>query len=91
MWITGFDKLMPEGRAFPFKYFPRIGAPLSVTFGAPLPFDQIRCIQNRVLSGKHPEQTQIEIDAAIRTEITAAIHDAICKLGRSVSGPSLSS
>ncbi|KAI0248525.1 acyltransferase-domain-containing protein [Lactifluus subvellereus] len=37
MWITGFDKLMPEGRHAPWKYLPRAGARLSVTFGAPLP------------------------------------------------------
>jgi monolysocardiolipin acyltransferase len=37
MWITGFDKLMPEGRRFPFKFMPRLGAQLSVTFGDPIP------------------------------------------------------
>lgn len=36
MWLTGFDKLMPEGRTFPYKYFPRPGTRLSVTFGNPL-------------------------------------------------------
>ncbi|KAJ3734422.1 acyltransferase-domain-containing protein [Lentinula guzmanii] len=89
MWITGFDKLMPEGRAFPFKYFPRIGARLSVTFGGPLPLDHIQSIQNRVSSGRQPEETQIELDARMRTEITTAVHQAILDLGRRVSGPSL--
>lgn len=42
MWLTGFDKLMPEGRAFPYKYFPRPGAQLSVTFGDPIPADEIQ-------------------------------------------------
>ncbi|KAG6919282.1 hypothetical protein DXG01_007414 [Tephrocybe rancida] len=41
MWITGFDKLMPEGRAFPYKYMPRYGAQLSVTFGSPIPSEEI--------------------------------------------------
>lgn len=41
-WITGFDKLMPEGRKFPFKIFPRPGAELSVTFGEPLSAASIR-------------------------------------------------
>ncbi|KAJ3723354.1 acyltransferase-domain-containing protein, partial [Lentinula raphanica] len=91
MWITGFDKLMPEGRAFPFKYFPRIGARLSVTFGKPLPFDQLRSIQNRVASERKPEQTQIEFDARIRTEITNTVHQEILDLGRRVSGASLES
>ncbi|KAF8826456.1 hypothetical protein HHX47_DHR5000192 [Lentinula edodes] len=89
MWITGFDKLMPEGRSFPFKYFPRIGARLSITFGEPLPLDQIRSTQVRVSSDRHPEQTQIDFDARMRTEITTAIHKAILTLGRGVSGPLL--
>lgn len=42
MWLTGFNQLMPEGRAFPYKYLPRPGAELSVTFGNPLPADAIR-------------------------------------------------
>jgi monolysocardiolipin acyltransferase len=41
MWITGFDRVMPEGRRFPFKYMPRFGAPLSVTFGDPIPPENI--------------------------------------------------
>ncbi|KAG6850055.1 hypothetical protein H0H93_001871 [Arthromyces matolae] len=41
MWLTGFDKLMPEGRAFPWKYLPRYGAELSVTFGSPIPAEEI--------------------------------------------------
>jgi len=36
MWITGFDKLMPEGRRAPWKFIPRQDARLSVTFGPPL-------------------------------------------------------
>lgn len=42
MWLTGFNQLMPEGREFPYKYFPRPGAKLSVTFGSPIPADVIR-------------------------------------------------
>ena len=33
---TGFDKLMPGGRRAPWKFFPRPGARLSVTFGTPI-------------------------------------------------------
>lgn len=36
MWLTGFDQLMPEGRAFPYKFLPRPGVQLSITFGDPL-------------------------------------------------------
>ena len=38
----GFDKLMPEGRRAPWRFFPRPGASLSVTFGAPLPEASVR-------------------------------------------------
>ncbi|KAI6035522.1 acyltransferase-domain-containing protein [Pisolithus orientalis] len=37
MWLTGFDKLMPEGRRFPFKFFPKLGVKLGVAFGDPIP------------------------------------------------------
>ncbi|KAF9452156.1 acyltransferase-domain-containing protein [Macrolepiota fuliginosa MF-IS2] len=42
MWLTGFEQLMPEGRAFPYKYFPRPGAELTVTFGNPISTKTIR-------------------------------------------------
>ncbi|KZT67509.1 acyltransferase-domain-containing protein [Daedalea quercina L-15889] len=36
MWLTGFDQLMPEGRSAPWKFLPRPGAVLSITFGKPV-------------------------------------------------------
>lgn len=33
---------MPEGRPFPYKYFPRIPAKLSITFGQPVQTDELR-------------------------------------------------
>lgn len=39
---SGYEKLMPEGRSWPWKYFPRRGIPLSITFGEPIPADKIR-------------------------------------------------
>ncbi|KAM5541648.1 hypothetical protein V8D89_004838 [Ganoderma adspersum] len=42
MWLTGFDKLMPEGRPFPYKFLPRSGTALSVTFGEPVPSQEIQ-------------------------------------------------
>ncbi|KAF4619416.1 hypothetical protein D9613_005410 [Agrocybe pediades] len=42
MWLTGFDKLMPEGRTFPYKYLPRLGVKLSVTFGEPVPSEVLQ-------------------------------------------------
>ncbi|KAG6831875.1 hypothetical protein H0H92_006992 [Tricholoma furcatifolium] len=41
MWLTGFDKLMPEGRPFPYKYLPRYGAKLGVAFGNPIPSEEL--------------------------------------------------
>ncbi|KAI6047040.1 acyltransferase-domain-containing protein [Pisolithus marmoratus] len=41
MWLTGFDKLMPEGRPFPFKFFPKPGMKLGVAFGDPIPLGRI--------------------------------------------------
>ncbi|KAI0357101.1 acyltransferase-domain-containing protein [Trametes cingulata] len=42
MWLTGFDKLMPEGRPFPYNFIPKPGADLSVTFGEPVPAKDIQ-------------------------------------------------
>ncbi|KAJ8472409.1 hypothetical protein ONZ51_g8533 [Trametes cubensis] len=42
MWLTGFDKLMPEGRSFPYKFLPKPGVALSVTFGEPVPPQSIQ-------------------------------------------------
>ncbi|KAI0776935.1 acyltransferase-domain-containing protein [Trametes elegans] len=42
MWLTGFDKLMPEGRTAPYKFFPKPGAALSITFGEPVPAKDIQ-------------------------------------------------
>ncbi|KAF9224305.1 hypothetical protein BS17DRAFT_779613 [Gyrodon lividus] len=41
MWLTGFDRLMPEHRPFPYKYFPKMGINLGVTFGDPIPPERI--------------------------------------------------
>lgn len=59
MWITGFDKLMPAGRPFPYKYIPKLGAHLSVTFGDPIPaqkIENILCSQNHHGSGDNIQE-----------------------------------
>lgn len=38
IWLTGFDQIMPEPRAPP-RWRPRLGADISVAFGAPVPVD----------------------------------------------------
>jgi len=42
MWLTGFDNLMPENRPFPWKFIPRLGCKLSITFGNPLSPQEIQ-------------------------------------------------
>jgi monolysocardiolipin acyltransferase len=39
---AGFDRMMPEGRAAPWKFLPRPRQHLSVTFGAPIPAARLR-------------------------------------------------
>ncbi|KAG1715962.1 hypothetical protein ID866_1186 [Astraeus odoratus] len=46
MWLTGFDKLMPEGRRFPYKFFPKLGVRLGVAFGNPIPPEKITALLN---------------------------------------------
>ena len=84
MWITGFDTLMPEGRRFPFNYFPRIGARLSVTFGNPIPPEEVR----KAVEHSHT-QVISDLDVRIRTNVTALVHRSVVDLGRSISGDSL--
>lgn len=78
IWLSGFDNLMPEGRAFPYKYLPRPGQHLSVTFGEPLDPRELEALRATVAT---TEQTRIAT--------TAVVHDAVEALGRSVSGPLL--
>ncbi|KAI8976415.1 acyltransferase-domain-containing protein [Trametes punicea] len=56
MWLTGFDKFMPEGRPFPYKYFPKPGAAISVTFGEPVPEKDVQdALEMLVRERKLPE------------------------------------
>ncbi|KDR83457.1 hypothetical protein GALMADRAFT_109958 [Galerina marginata CBS 339.88] len=92
MWISGFDQLMPEGRAFPYKYLPRIGARLTVTFGEPVPAHELK----KALSLKKPPRrngttkarsgVEQVIAPSVRKEVTAVIHRHVEGLGRSISG-----
>ena len=89
MWITGFDQLMPEGRPFPYKYLPRLGARLGVTFGNPI-------AENELLEALHPNASQSITShepsaigpfaddpstALIRQKVTAIIHREVEWLG----------
>ncbi|EKM51113.1 uncharacterized protein PHACADRAFT_151674 [Phanerochaete carnosa HHB-10118-sp] len=71
MWLTGYEDLMPEGRSWPWKLFPKRGVALSVTFGEPILADKIR----------KPKQMRV---ARLRSEITALLQREVTTLGRNV-------
>ncbi|KAF8260052.1 hypothetical protein EI94DRAFT_1612614 [Lactarius quietus] len=93
MWITGaLRQLMPEGRHAPWKYLPRPGARLSVTFGTPIPPVAVLGVlgtttRNGVGSG---EAVVTEIgrrkDREVRIALTEVVQRAVETLGRQVSG-----
>jgi len=76
VWLTGFDKLMPGGRKFPFNYLPRAGADLSITFGEPIPAEELLEATNS--NGSSQDIT--------RSKLTAIVKNRVELLGRSVSG-----
>jgi len=59
MWLTGFDQLMPEGRPFPYKYLPRTGTHLSVTFGDPVPAHKLLEALNVSKKGSGVDSTSV--------------------------------
>jgi len=81
MWLTGFDKLMPEGRRAPWKYLPRPGARLSVTFGAPLARASVRA----TLGAQQSEVEQADVEKT-RIALTELVQRAVEDVGRQVSG-----
>ncbi|KAI9437910.1 acyltransferase-domain-containing protein [Lactarius psammicola] len=94
MWITGFDKLMPEGRHAPWKYLPRSGARLSVTFGTPVPPAAVRAAldmttREEVVPGEAAqaqEEARRRKDREVRIALTEVVQRAVEALGRQVSG-----
>lgn len=74
MWLTGFERLMPEKRPFPYKYFPRFGTRLTITFGDPIPPAQLRAIMS-------PDKRTTD---DTRKDVTALVHDHVENLGRAV-------
>jgi len=76
VWLTGFDQLMPLGRKFPFKYLPRAGADLSITFGKPIPVEEL-------LEAANSKDSSEDV---IRSKLTAVVKNRVELLGRSVSG-----
>ncbi|KAF5333337.1 hypothetical protein D9611_002264 [Ephemerocybe angulata] len=80
MWLTGYERLMPEGRPFPYKYIPRFGTKLGVAIGDPIPPEQLLAAMS-----SNPHDTD-----ASRSQVTALVHDHVEALGRRASAnPSL--
>jgi len=89
---------MPEGRRAPWKFLPRPGARLSVTFGAPLPAAAVRAtlgIGQRACGPLHDWDRKqrdrlVEVEAGAEVEtriaITELVQRAVEVLGRQVSG-----
>ena len=77
VWLTGFDQLMPERRKFPFNFLPRAGADLSITFGAPIPAEEL------LDAAANSKDSSEDI---IRSKLTAIVKKRVELLGRSVSG-----
>ena len=61
---------------FPFKYLPRAGADLSITFGEPIPAEELLETTNSKDSSED----------VIRSKLTAVVKNRVELLGRSVSG-----
>lgn len=64
---------MPEGRRFPFKFLPRRGVDLSITFGAPIQHDEIKsALTSSQISKLSPDHTifsdAVEHESSVKTE-----------------------
>ena len=79
VWLTGFDQLMPIGRKFPFNYLPNAGVDLSITFGEPIPAEELLDTTNSKGSSSD----------SVRSKLTDVVQKRVEVLGRSVSGSML--
>ena len=86
---------MPEGRRAPWRFFPRPGASLSVTFGAPLPEASVHATLGMGSSvgeegeGKHKGgyvKREAAAEVETRIAVTELVQRAVEVLGREVSG-----
>jgi len=85
---------MPEGRHAPWKYLPRPGARLSVTFGTPMPPTAVRDAlgtthaEGPILgdAAKAREEARQRTDREVRIALTEVVQRAVEALGRQVSG-----
>ncbi|PCH34660.1 acyltransferase-domain-containing protein [Wolfiporia cocos MD-104 SS10] len=90
MWLTGFDQLMPENRATPWKFFPRPRVALSVTFGRPIDTNEVReSLARAIRENKTPEVpantvTEAKGAESVRSAVTALLQRKVEELGREV-------
>ena len=93
---------MPEGRRVPWKFLPRPGARLSVTFGAPLSPEAVRATMVSGMGldfgpwrdgegklqqgGQVKPKVDVEAESAVRIALTEQVQRAVEGLGRQVSG-----
>jgi monolysocardiolipin acyltransferase len=89
---------MPEGRRAPWKFLPRPGARLSVTFGAPLSPAAVRAKMASGIElelepwhdgeGKQQQSRQVKVggEVEVRIALTELVQRAVEGLGRQVSG-----
>ncbi len=88
---------MPEGRHAPWKYLPRPGARLSVTFGTPVPPAAVRgalgtMTHEEIVPGAaaqaqaQEEKARQRKDREVRIALTEVVQRAVEALGRQVSG-----
>jgi monolysocardiolipin acyltransferase len=83
---------MPEGRHAPWKYLPRPGARLSVTFGTPVPPAAVRGVLSLTMRGEIVSGAVAEVEARrskdreVRIAVTEVVQRAVEALGRQVSG-----
>jgi len=90
MWLTGFDKLMPEGRKAPFKFLPKLNVELGVAFGEPLHHEEIAVIAAHKRSAElalgQPLSLETNERKLARSNITTVVQQSVERLGRKVSG-----
>jgi monolysocardiolipin acyltransferase len=93
---------MPEGRRAPWKFFPRPGVHLSVTFGAPLSPAAVHVAmasgmklelgpsrdgEGKLQQGRHVKvAVDAEAEVEVRIALTELMQRAVEDLGRQVSG-----
>jgi monolysocardiolipin acyltransferase len=72
MWLTGFDKLMPEHRVFPYNYFPKLGIRLGVTFGDPISVEEIMAALNA------HSHVPLVTEGSLESKLSDTLHPGTC-------------